>query len=111
MIQTDNPLEQRPQIPDPRVLGAVFGAIDDVNQLLPAEHQVEKSLEAPILGPTAELNSMDFVNLIAALEERISADLGMTLSLVGREAGSGTFKTVSTLVTYISQVLAEKARR
>ncbi len=107
MIQTDKPLKQ----PDPRVLGAVFGAIDDVNQLLPAEHHVEKSLDAPILGPTAELDSMGFINLIAALEERIEAELGVTLSLVGREAGTGTFKTVSTLVAYISQVLAEKARR
>ncbi len=107
MIQTDKPLKQ----PDPRVLAAVFGAIDDANQLLPAEHHVEKSLDAPILGPTAELDSMGFINLIAALEERIEAELGVTLSLVGRESGTGTFKTVSTLVAYISQVLAEKARR
>ncbi len=109
MMQPDKPLEQGPREPDPRILGAVFSAIDDVNQLLPAEHRLEKSLDAPILGPTAVLDSMDFVNLIAALEDRIAAELGMALSLVGREAGRGTFKTVGTLVTYISQAFAAKA--
>ena len=104
MIQTDKPLKQ----PDPRVLGAVFGAIDDVNQLLPAEHHVEKSLDAPILGPTAELDSMGFINLIAALEERITAELGMELSLVGREHPRGTFKTVRTLADHISKILVRK---
>ncbi|PYV05841.1 MAG: hypothetical protein DMG10_03745 [Acidobacteria bacterium] len=60
---------------DARVSSAVFRAIDDLNQMLPQEHWLAKSRETPILGPTAVLDSMGFVNLIAAVEESIAADL------------------------------------
>jgi len=86
----------------------VFGAIDDVNQLLPVEHKLAKSTDESILGNTAVLDSMGLVNLIAAIEDRIAAELGVTLSLVGRDDRRGTFKTVGTLVDYISQVLAAR---
>jgi len=94
---------------DARVSSAVFRAIDDLNQMLPQEHWLAKSRETPILGPTAVLDSMGFVNLIAAVEESVAAELGLTVSLLGREERRGAFKTVGTLVTYISEVLTAKA--
>ena len=93
---------------DARIGSVVFEAIDDVNEMLPREYWLAKSVETAILGPTGVLDSMGFVNLIAAVEERIAAELGLTVSLLGREDRGGAFNTVGTLVTYISRVIAAK---
>ena len=85
-----------------------FTAIDDVNQMLPQEYWLAKSQETPILGATAVLDSMGFVNLVAAVEERIAAELGLTFSLLGRKDRTGTFETVGTLITYISRFVAAR---
>ena len=96
---------------DPRIISAVFKAIDDLNHLLPEEYRLEKGLETPILGATAVLDSMGFVNFIAAVEDRIMAELGMNISLLEHENRRGTFRTVGTLAGYISQILAAKDRQ
>ena len=93
---------------DARVSSAVFRAIDDLNQMLPQEHWLAKSRETPIIGPTAVLDSMGFVNLIAAVEEAIAAELGLTLSILGREDRRGAFETVGTLVAYIQKLSQRK---
>ena len=104
-------MEKTSRQPDSRILSAVFSAMDEVNELLPTEHQLLKSPDAPILGPTAVLDSMAFINLVAALEERLAAELGITVSLTGPEDRTGAFRTVRTLVTYISQVVGASAEQ
>jgi acyl carrier protein len=91
----------------PVVLRAVFKAIDDVNELLASENQLAKSPATALVGPDTVLDSMAFVNLIAAVEERIEEMLGTTICLADQAGGINieAFRTVGTLADYISRVL------
>jgi len=92
---------------DTRVTRAVFSAVDDVNQMLPEEYWLTKGDGTPILGPTAVLDSMGFVNLIAAVEERIKTEFGISFSFLGTQAmmQRDAFTTLGTLTAYITRVL------
>jgi acyl carrier protein len=85
---------------DPSIVYALFRAIDDVNELLPPESQLTKSLHTTLLGPEAVLDSMGFVNLIAAVEERIEETLGTAVCLADN-ADVETFRTIGALASYI----------
>ena len=90
-----------------RILAAVLGAIDDVNQLLPPETQLAKSLDTPILGPTPILDSMGFVNLLGAVEVRIASELNIIFSFLSAETPlkREAFTTIGALVAYLERVL------
>jgi len=96
----------------PGVLTAIFKAIDDVNELLAPENQLAKSPETALVGSDAVLDSMAFVNLIAAVEERIEETLGtaMCFADTGGENVIQAFRTVGTLAGYISRALAHENR-
>jgi acyl carrier protein len=90
------------------ILSAVFQALDDVNELLAPENQLVKSLDTVLGGPDAILDSMGFVNLIAAVEERVEETVGAAIRLTDSDASidTRTFRTVATLYEYIAGVLA-----
>lgn len=92
---------------DPGILSAVFKAIDDVNELLGCENQLAKSLDTPLVGPDAVLDSMAFINLVAAVEERIEETLGTPVLLADKDGGIDihAFRTVGTLADYVSRAL------
>ena len=94
----------------PGILSAVFKAIDDVNEFLASENQLAKSLDTPLVGPNAILDSMAFINLIAAVEERIEETLGTTILLADKHGGIDVqaFRTVGTLADYVSRALVPK---
>jgi acyl carrier protein len=88
------------------VQGAVFRALDDLNELL-GENQLVKSRDTVLIGPDAFLDSMAFVNLIAAVEERVEEALGAPVHLTDGVGAhdAAKFRTVGTLSDYILRVL------
>ena len=91
-----------------RVLQALFCAIDDVNEMADPEQALEKSPKTMILGPMAVLDSMGYINLIAAVEERIELEFARKLGLVRVRglAADGTM-TVGSLASSIARILEE----
>jgi acyl carrier protein len=57
-------------------------AIDAVNELLPDDRPLSKSPNTVLLGETGELDSMGFVNLVAAVEEQLEKQCGIRYALV-----------------------------
>lgn len=57
-------------------------AIDSVNELLPVDRPLSKNKHTVLLGENGELDSMGFVNLVAAVEEQLERQLGIRTSLV-----------------------------
>ncbi len=91
---------------------AMFAAIDEVNQLLPTDHKLEKSPSLALSGSDGRLDSLGLVNLIVAVEQKIDEHFGVTVVLVNEDSMSlneNPFKTVSTLTDYIVSRL-EKLR-
>jgi acyl carrier protein len=57
-------------------------AIDRVNELLPTGESLPKEEDTVLLGQGGKLNSMDFVNLVVAIEEELEKQLGVRAALV-----------------------------
>ena len=89
-------------------------AIDRLNELLDPENALVKSPDTILLGPGGKLDSMGFVNLVAALEEELKSGLGLGLSMMDElyadEHWSERGLTVGSLVNLLGRLTAEKQR-
>lgn len=95
-----------------RVTGAVFRAVDEVNQQLPKKQELEKSVDTALIGPLSQLDSLGLVNLIVTTEKKIEEEFGVVITLADERAMSqanNPFETIGTLADYISMLLEEKA--
>ena len=95
---------------DERVSKAVFSAVDELNQQLPAGVSVEKSLDAPLYGAGGKLESLDFVTLIMEVEEKINAEFGIDITIADENLLSkakSPFSTLRTLIEYLAGLLKQ----
>jgi acyl carrier protein len=96
---------------DERVVKAIFSAIDEVNQQLPREQRLEKSIHTVLLDESGKLDSLGLINLIVATEQNIEEEFGIAVSLIDEEVLSrqdGPFRNVSTLLCHVARILGEK---
>jgi len=68
-----------------KIINAIFMAIDEVNEKLPREHRIEKSPQAPWLGPASRLDSMGLIFLIVAIEKKIKEKLGVDIKIANEK--------------------------
>ena len=83
------------------VLAAIYGAIEDINKQLPAAKRLTKD-PAAALRP-ADLDSLNMVNFLLAVEERLQLDYNLEMDLGAAVSSSGEvpFKNVAELADYI----------
>ena len=67
------------------VRNVVFNAIDEMNELLPKGRKINKNLEEVILGKGG-LDSLDLINFLVAVEEKVEGQFGITISLLNENA-------------------------
>jgi acyl carrier protein len=65
----------------------VFRAIDRVNEVQPDDNVLAKSPATILIGEGGQLDSMGFVNFVAALEEEIAPDFDTGVN-IGEELNS-----------------------
>lgn len=95
------------------IIQAIYRAVGDINQQLPTELQMDKSIDTVLFGRSGKLDSLGLVNLIVAVEEGIEEEFGVTITLADEKAmsqKSSPFKTIGTLAGYISLLLQENAK-
>ena len=88
----------------------IYEAIDELNVDLPDADKLEKSMESVLFGMGGRLSSIDLVNLVVAVEERIEEQFGIPVSLADERAMSeerSPLSTVGTLANYIDTLLKE----
>ena len=93
------------------VLQIIYEAIDEMNLELDADSQIEKSETSVIFGSESNLDSMELVNLITLLEEKLEDASSKFISLADERAmslESSPFKTVGTLKNYIETLISEE---
>lgn len=94
-----------------RVIQAMFSAVDEINEELPKEEQLEKSIDTVLFGRSGKLDSLGLVILIVATEQKIEEEFGVTITLADERAMSqnnSLFKTIGTLADYIVLLLEER---
>lgn len=88
----------------------IYDVVDDVNTRLTPEKQVAKSLDAPLFGDSATLDSVGLVNLIIGVEVTIEEETGFIITLTDERAltrEETPFRTIGTLVDYICLLFEE----
>ncbi|MFQ6118805.1 MAG: hypothetical protein ACE5KE_02845 [Methanosarcinales archaeon] len=94
-----------------KIIKLVFSAIDEINQLCPAEERIKLSTDEILYDTKGRLDSLGLINLIVCLEEKIEDEYGVTISLADErimDEKSNPFRTIESLVDYISSLFKDK---
>ncbi len=86
----------------------IFDAVENLNQQLPREQHLEKSIDTVLLG---KLDSLGLINIIVMVEQKVEEDLGASITLIDERAMSqenSPFKDIKTLADYIAVLLEER---
>jgi acyl carrier protein len=89
---------------DARILQAVHQAVDDLNRQLPPSRRLAKSPATVLLGDAGFLDSLGFVSLIAATQQRIEEALGARITLMDGTLLAGPDGGAVTLGQFIERV-------
>jgi acyl carrier protein len=92
-----------------RIVHLIFEVIDELNERLPKEQQLAKSVDTPLFGRDSVLDSLGFVNLIVAMEDKVEEQFDKAVVLADERAlqkAASPFRTVGTLADYICELLA-----
>ena len=96
-----------------KILKIIYEAIDELNEQLPSDQKLEKSEATVLFDNEGKLDSLGLVNLIVLLEQKIDQNLNVQITLADEKAMSqeqSPFKSIKTLIAYISKLLEEKSR-
>ena len=94
-----------------RVNQAIFEAIDDVNVMRSGRKRLPKSLETGLFNNSGNLDSLDLVELIMSVEQRIEEKFGETIVLMDEQVISNDknpFESVGDLADYVALLLNKK---
>lgn len=90
-----------------RTVGAIFAALEEVNEQLPAQARLPKSLDTRLLGEEDALDSLSLVNLLVSVEEKVEEAYGKSISLgdVGDDSSKeNPLATVESLARYVDTI-------
>ena len=93
-----------------QILKSLYSVMDEVNAQLPEGRQLAKTPDTVLFGQSGVLDSLGLVNFVVAAEQKIQEDFAVPVSLTDERAMSqknSPFRTMSTLVDYISTLIRE----
>lgn len=95
-----------------RIVQLLFEVVDIINEDLPEDNQLQKSLDTSLGGADPQLDSLGFVNFMVTAEQKIEEEFDATVALATEEALSqeenNPFNTIQSLADYIAGLI-EKA--
>lgn len=91
----------------------IYGAIAQLNPQLPKEQQLQPSLDTALFGSEGKLDSLGVANLIVIMEQKLEECYGFKVDLTQDDPfslGSGHFRNISSLATYIFNLVQHHAK-
>jgi hypothetical protein len=98
------------QITKDQVLGILYSAIDELNETLPEDRRLAKSLDTPLFGRGTNLASVELVSLVMLAEQGVLEKTDRVVTLVDERAMSqrrSPFLTVETLADYVLALIED----
>ena len=95
-----------------KIIQTIFDVIDELKQQVPVIQHLDKSVDTVLFGQSGQLDSLGLVNLIVATEQKIEEEFGVAMTLADEKAlshESSPFRTIGTLVDYISLLLEKSS--
>ncbi|MEM3101457.1 MAG: hypothetical protein QXT99_08915 [Candidatus Nitrosotenuis sp.] len=95
-----------------KVIQSIFEAIDEINEQLPRDKRLGKSINTALFGNDGNLDSLGLISLITSLEQKIEENLGITVTILEKMEDiedKNPFETVKSLTDYLSFFLENKS--
>ena len=89
----------------------IFNIIDEVNEQLPHDARIDKSVEPNLLGGSSVLDSMGIVFLIVATENKFKEEFAVEVKLTNDDnifRENNPLRTVGTFIDYVSNILTKE---
>ena len=96
-------------MPEGNIEEIVYETLEELNEILPPEKKLTKSRETTLYGNSNALTSLQLVNFIAMLEEKLETKLGKRVTVVSEKAMSqknSPFRNIKSLVDYIQTLIS-----
>ena len=93
-----------------KVTQLIFDSIDLLNEQLPANNPIEKSVDKMLIGVSGQLDSLGVVNLSVIIEEKVENSFGLEMSFIDDHAMSKEthpLTSIETLQSYLTELLEE----
>lgn len=93
------------------VRDAVYEAIDELNELRDEEKRLEKDEDIALVGDDGCLSSLDVVNLIATIEERIEESMGVSIFILSGDPlpeDPNPLRNLGNLISYLVECIGSK---
>ncbi len=90
------------------ILDAIYKAVDQVNERLPAEKHLVKSIDTPLINTPTGLDSIELVGFVVAVEDQVTENLDASICLadaIGHEGDQNPFESMGSLASYIGRQL------
>jgi acyl carrier protein len=88
----------------------IYQSLEEVNEQLPSDAQLRKSLDTTLVGGAGGLDSLGFVNFVALVEEKCADKYGISFTLVDRSSQeNGVLENVGKFADSLLQCLNETA--
>ena len=88
----------------------IYKSLEEVNEQLPSDAQLRKSLGTTLVGRPGGLDSLGFVNFVALVEEKCADKYGISFPLVDRSSQeNGVLENVGKFADSLLQRLNETA--
>lgn len=94
-----------------KVTHAIFRAVDELNQQLPRERRVAKSVHTVLLDGAGSVDSLGLINLIVATEQKIAEEFGEEIILTEDAViaeHTSPFRSIGDLIDYVTMLLEKK---
>jgi len=91
----------------------IYAAIEQLNPQLAKGQQLQASLDTALFGSEGKLDSLGVANLIVIMEQKLEESYGFKVDLTEDDPfslGSGHFRNISSLATYIFDLVQHHAR-
>ena len=93
-----------------KILSCVYAAVDEANEDRVDLPPLKKSPDTPIQGVGTDLDSLALINFLVATEEKVEQEFQVVVPLSDDRAliqEPSPFKTISTVVAYVEELLRE----
>lgn len=91
-----------------KIENIVFESIKDLNELLNDENKLDLNENEKLLDSEGKIDSIDIVNLVSIIEDKIFEEFGKSPIIVSERAFSrkdSPFKDVKTIIIYLTELM------
>ena len=89
------------------VIAAIYKAIDELNAQRPPKQRLKKDPETGLYDDKGDLNSIELVTLVVAVEQAVEKQFGVTVTLADKAFSQrrSPFRTVGSLAAFVGELL------